>query len=365
MDEVAEDQYLEILVVEQLLDEADKLIKVVQDTLKSPYDTESEIKVVKSFLTSNFFKLQDVSYSDLQSMVDDDLGSISGFEDADSNDTHENESVAKENIETAMVTHKLEEKKLEGFSPTPPRELTPPRVKSKGKGIATEEPLKEIMSFMEEGEQELRKMFNQATLKGQSKKWHEHEAKKVKIIEEYNHLISFRADPPPITKISYAVNINKEATMKITRGDNPLNLISKKLGLPSPSALRTFGMTTEDKKRKRLEFLKKVFITENIIVDGMHKNLIPPPRVVPIEGFVINEPKSGIFFMNRNTDIAFQRENEFHPTPTIQLIRIQNQIKVDSEIVDEMLRKMIYVIEARCDCTKARKTAKKNLDDLG
>nr|GFB06351.1 hypothetical protein [Tanacetum cinerariifolium] len=92
MEEVAEDQYLEILVVEQLLDEADKLIKAVQDTLESPYNTESEIKVVKSFLTSNFSKLQDVSDSDLQSMLDDDLGSVSGFEDADSNDTHENES---------------------------------------------------------------------------------------------------------------------------------------------------------------------------------------------------------------------------------------------------------------------------------
>ncbi|GJT96985.1 hypothetical protein Tco_1092503 [Tanacetum coccineum] len=42
-------------------------------------------------------------------------------------------------------------------SPTPLKELTlprdqnPPRDESKGKGIATEEPLKEIMPFMEEG----------------------------------------------------------------------------------------------------------------------------------------------------------------------------------------------------------------------
>ncbi|GJR79533.1 hypothetical protein Tco_0150318 [Tanacetum coccineum] len=37
------------------------------------------------------------------------------------------------------------------FSPTPPREPTPSRNESKGKGIATEEPLKDIMYFMEEG----------------------------------------------------------------------------------------------------------------------------------------------------------------------------------------------------------------------
>ncbi|GKA02328.1 hypothetical protein Tco_0674993 [Tanacetum coccineum] len=35
--------------------------------------------------------------------------------------------------------------------PTPHRDPTPPRDESKGKGIATEEPLKEIMPYMEEG----------------------------------------------------------------------------------------------------------------------------------------------------------------------------------------------------------------------
>ncbi|GJT83624.1 hypothetical protein Tco_1057966 [Tanacetum coccineum] len=179
-------------------------------------------------------------------------------------------------------------------------------------------------------EQELRKMFNQATLKAHAKKWTEHDAKKAKILEEYNHQISFRADPLPITKISYTVNTNKEATMKIIRGDNPLNLIvhpnfrlksmgfsewlevhalaskkpgksndmllqslrakfqwvmdqAKKLGLPPPQALATFGMTAEEKKRKRTQFLKEAFVTEDIRVDGMNMNLIPPPVVVPIE----------------------------------------------------------------------------------
>ncbi|GJX47459.1 reverse transcriptase domain-containing protein [Tanacetum coccineum] len=39
------------------------------------------------------------------------------------------------------------------FSPSPPREPTPPINEYKGKGIATEEPLKDIMPFMEEGVQ--------------------------------------------------------------------------------------------------------------------------------------------------------------------------------------------------------------------
>ncbi|GJU10505.1 hypothetical protein Tco_1132901 [Tanacetum coccineum] len=129
----------------------------------------------------------------------------------------------------------------------------------------------------------------------------EHEAKRQKMLVEYNHQISFRADQLPITKIIYVVNPNKEGTMKITTGDTPLNLIihpnfrlktlgfkslrtkipgvinqAKKLELPPPPVLATFGMTAEDKKRKRTEFLKEVFVTENIIVDGMQRNLIPP-----------------------------------------------------------------------------------------
>ncbi|GKD74726.1 hypothetical protein Tco_1333008, partial [Tanacetum coccineum] len=337
------------------------------------------------------------------------------------------------------------------FSPTPPTEPTPPRDPAKGKEVAiVKKQVNKLVTYQEEGgsipkmsklksfitlegtlsleelnnqikerkrisdlkaqknkfEQELRKMFNQATLKAQAKKWSEHEAKKDKILEEYSHRISFRADPLPITKIIYSVNSNKEATMKIIRGDNPLNLIvhpnfrlkslgfsewmevhalaskktgksndmllqslrakfqwvmvqAKKLGLPPPPALATFGITAEEKKRKMTQFLKEAFITEDIRVDRMDRNLIPPPGVVPIEGLVIKEPESRIFYMNRNTDIVFQRESEFHLTPTVQLIRIQNQIKVDSEIADEMFRKMIYVIEAMSDCIKAKETVMK------
>ncbi|GKB64336.1 hypothetical protein Tco_0920522 [Tanacetum coccineum] len=130
------------------------------------------------------------------------------------------------------------------------------------------------------------------------------------MMEEYKHQISFRADTLPITKISYVVNSRKEATMKITRG------------LPPPSELATFGLTIEERKRKRTEFIREMFVIEDVRVDGMNRNLIPPPRVVPIKGLVIKEPESGIFYMNRNTDVSFQRESEFPLTPTIELIRI-------------------------------------------
>ncbi|GKA51578.1 hypothetical protein Tco_0744774 [Tanacetum coccineum] len=105
IEEVAEEQSLEFPIVEQLLDEADK-------TLKSPYDTESEIKVVKSFFTSHISELKDQTMHDsketanihegsdsyLQSMPDDDLRSVSGFHTDDSDDTHKNEVSKSDHI---------------------------------------------------------------------------------------------------------------------------------------------------------------------------------------------------------------------------------------------------------------------------
>ncbi|GKD97640.1 hypothetical protein Tco_1381537, partial [Tanacetum coccineum] len=125
------------------------------------------------------------------------------------------------------------------YSPTPLREPTPPRDLSKGKAAAIiEEPSNELVQYQKEGgsnpkapklkpfitlegplsqkefdrqikelkrisglkaekeklEQELRKLLNPATLKAQAQKWTEHEVKKAKMMEEYNHQISFRAD---------------------------------------------------------------------------------------------------------------------------------------------------------------------------
>ncbi|GJS85934.1 hypothetical protein Tco_0752475 [Tanacetum coccineum] len=280
--------------------------------------------------------------------------------------------------------------------------------------ISQHKELKRLADLKEQekkSEEELKKLQNPATFKAQALKWKEHEEKKAKMFNEFNKCIYERTNPFPITKTSYVVN-SSTATMRITRDKDPLNLTvyldfrlrmlgfsewleihalvskksgksydvllqslkakfqwvlnqAKRLGIPPPPALATFGMTAEDKKRKRTKFLKEVFVTEDIRVDGMGRNMIPPPGVIPIQGLVINKPESGIFFINGNTDIGFQRENEFHLAPTTKLIRIQNQIKVDSKIADEMFRKMIYVIEARSDCIKAREIVEKNLDNLG
>ncbi|GJS67649.1 hypothetical protein Tco_0682213 [Tanacetum coccineum] len=249
--------------------------------------------------------------------------------------------------------------------PTPEtqgKQPTPPRDEPKEKGIATKEPLKDIIPFIEEGgsvpkipnlksfilpegtlsqekfiaqlkvmkrlsnlkeqekksEEELKKILNPATIKAQALKWEEHEEKKANMLNEFNKCISQRNNPLPITKISYVVNSSKVATMRITRDNDPLNLTSlkakfqwvlnqaNKLGLPPPPTLASFGMTAEERKRKRIEFIKEVFVSEDVRVDEMERNLVPSPGIVPIQGLVINEPEPGIFFMNRNTDIALE-----------------------------------------------------------
>nr|GEY40071.1 hypothetical protein [Tanacetum cinerariifolium] len=127
-----------------------------------------------------------------------------------------------------------------------------------------------------------------------------HEAKKAKMLEEYNSIFQ-RADPLQITNISYTVDSHKNATMRITRAKFQWVLNqANKVGLPPPSELATFRMTNEDKKQKRTEFFKEIFMTEYIRVDGMNKNLITPSWITLIDGLVINKPESVPPILPRN-----------------------------------------------------------------
>ncbi|GJZ94483.1 hypothetical protein Tco_0666686 [Tanacetum coccineum] len=190
-----------------------------QEKPESPYNTESEMKFVKSFNTSWFIHpeidqandanntfigsgpididLND-SCSDIHFMPSDYLASLTGFETPDSDDeasnsitkehsadnlnatsdgdvTLPNVFIEKENSDEIISGMKDSEdepsaKKLKftdqlfgitssSFAPSPPREPTPPRDPSKGKGVATEEPIKELIPFIEEGGSD-RKMIN-------------------------------------------------------------------------------------------------------------------------------------------------------------------------------------------------------------
>ncbi|GJZ32642.1 hypothetical protein Tco_0578078 [Tanacetum coccineum] len=220
--------------------------------------------------------------------------------------------------------------------------------------------------------------MNPANIKAQSQKIVEYEAKRTKMLKEYNDCINQRAYELPIMKISYRViSSSNDATMKITRGNDPLNVIVhekfrlKTLGFNEWLDVHALASKTksksndqilvDDKKRKRSsEILREVFVKENIVVDGMHRNLAPPPGVEGRRGLVIREPEAGIFYYNRNFDLVFQRELEFYLATTVQLVRLQN------DIIRSTLEALIELeIESRNDVTKAREILKDNLDGIG
>ncbi|GKB48577.1 hypothetical protein Tco_0899330, partial [Tanacetum coccineum] len=226
------------------------------------------------------------------------------------------EPIQKPNVTTMTIdqfTEHLTKITASIFSPTPPKELTPPgdptppKNESKGKGIATEEPLKrlaDIKGEKEKFEKSLKKILNPAKVRAPAQKMVEYEAKRKKMFDEYNHKINHRADQLPITKISYKVNSSKEATMRIT-----------------------------------------------IDIKGSR-------------GRVFKEPESGIFFYNGNFDLVFQREEEFCLATTAQLIRLHSAIQRGTPEAEEMFKKRDMTIEARNDVNQARKIVQDNLDGL-
>ncbi|GJW95455.1 hypothetical protein Tco_0175127 [Tanacetum coccineum] len=125
---------------------------------------------------------------------------------------------------------------------------------------------------------------------------------------------------------------------------------AKALGIPPPPELSTFGVLVNDKKRKRTsEIIDEVFGKEDIVVDGMHRNLVPPSGVEGRSGLVIREPNVGIFYYNGNFDMVFQRESKFHLATTTQLIRLQSAIIRNTPEVEDMFKLMKLTIEARND----------------
>nr|GEY09255.1 hypothetical protein [Tanacetum cinerariifolium] len=210
--------------------------------------------------------------------------------------------------------------------------------------------LADLKAKKEKSDKKLKKVMTPEELKAQEVELAAYEAKRAKMMKEYNHCMNFKEDHLTITKFSYRVNNStKEATMRVTRNNQPLSLKKK----------------AHKKRKRRAELIHEVFVKENIVMDGMHMNLVPPARVVRSVGLVINELEFGIFCYNENYDLVFQMENEFHLATTTQLIKIQDAIKIDSKIAQELYDKIIYVIQVRDDVVEARKIVQDNLDNLG
>nr|GEW70487.1 hypothetical protein [Tanacetum cinerariifolium] len=142
--------------------------------------------------------------------------------------------------------------------------------------------------------------------------------------------------------------------------------IVDKLGIPPPSQLTDTELPSTEGKRKRIvEIIKELLVSKDIMVDGMHMNLIVPQGVTASARLAIKEPEARTFFHNKNLDLVFYRRSKYNLATTPQLIRIQNSIKIDSELAQEIYDELIYVIKARPDFVEVRKIVEKNLDGLG
>nr|GFB50697.1 hypothetical protein [Tanacetum cinerariifolium] len=103
---------------------------------------------------------------------------------------------------------------------------------------------------------------------------------------------------------------------------------AKRLGIPPPPELATFGLADEEKKKKRTKFIKEVFVTKNIRVDGMEMNLIPPPRIMQIQGVVINEPKGSEDQLSAKHQLAVKGVSECKASENnVRCIHVKDIIK--------------------------------------
>ncbi|GJV48111.1 retrovirus-related pol polyprotein from transposon TNT 1-94 [Tanacetum coccineum] len=189
------------------------------------------------------------------------------------------------------------------------RQMTVEEVKAQIKDIKRLEILK---AEKEEFEKELLKMLNPATVRAWTLKLAEYKSKRSKMIIEYNDCINKRVNPLPITKINYTISKQtKEATMKITRNNDPLTLtVYEKFGQKMLALTEWIEVHTIASKGKSqsnnylLKSLKENFqwvltqagrlgipSPEDIRVDRMDRNLIPPQEVIGSPRLVITKPE--------------------------------------------------------------------------
>ncbi|GJW80162.1 hypothetical protein Tco_0144137 [Tanacetum coccineum] len=283
-------------------------------------------------------------------------------------------SIIINNILCDQFTANLFSSGSSDLSPTPP-----PKVVDKGKGIASEDDqMKQLMPFMGQGWSAL-KISNlhqfsavgegplsiekakaqMEEIKSSATELAAYEAKRAKMMEQYNHYINFRDDSLPITKFNY--RLHALASKSKTKANDQLlkNLKAKfqwvvtqpkTLGISPLPELTSFKLPSCEKKmnskrKRRVGIIQEVFIKEDIVVDEMHRNLVPLSGVVASEGLVIREPESGTFFYSGNFDL--------------------NAIRINSLEAKEMYNKLNFVMEARNDVIEAGKIVLDNLDNLG
>ncbi|GJV84391.1 hypothetical protein Tco_1524289 [Tanacetum coccineum] len=142
---------------------------------------------------------------------------------------------------------------LSNLSPTPPLSMI-----DKGKGIAytsNVDIMKQVIPYIEEGGS----------------------APKLPNL----HLFSTVGEGPMTLKAKASDASSQEAKFHWVATQ------AGKLGIPPPPQLTAFKLLITSKKRKKkAEIIQEMFVKEKVVVDGMHKNIVPPLGVIGLDRFV-------------------------------------------------------------------------------
>ncbi|GKC10395.1 hypothetical protein Tco_1007177 [Tanacetum coccineum] len=118
--------------------------------------------------------------------------------------------------------------------------------------------LADLKAKHEKSEKKLKKLSLVET-QAQAQKLAEYEAKRKRMLEEYNHYISYMADETLILKISYKIDkVTKDATIRIERNNQPLTLtvyekfMLKQLGLSEWVKIHALASKVKSKSNKLL-----------------------------------------------------------------------------------------------------------------
>ncbi|GKC50673.1 hypothetical protein Tco_1073418 [Tanacetum coccineum] len=183
----------------------------------------------------------------------------------------------------------------------------------------------------------------------------EYEAKRKKMLDEYNHqYLSIGDSAANHKRLATRVYSSKEATMRITRGNDLLNLtVYDKFRLKTLRVsewLEVHALASKSKGKSNDLLLQSLRAKFEWVLTQAKKLGVEGRR-----GLVIREPESGSFFNNENFDLVFQREEEFYLATTPQLIRLQNEILKGIPEAKEFFKKLELTIKARNDANQARK----------
>nr|GEY75274.1 hypothetical protein [Tanacetum cinerariifolium] len=277
-------------------------LRADQEESGSPYDTASEIKFIMSLVVSTIFGSLSIDQDMMGNTVDP--FAISRFEAVDSHNKGNNETQIKitltQSAKAIADTIHDEMDDLKAFATKPSDLLC---------SLQTE------LSFLF-----LFQGCQPGTINNQEGCY---PARRIITSGEQ----SFDQTPPtiePIPPISSALIVHpleEKASEEKPSEDEPpfkrLKFLIPCPNIPSPTPLSLFFPQAAERKRKRSsEVLNQVFLKEDIMVDGIHTNLATLPGVEGSKGLLISEPKSRIFFYNRNFDMVFQKEEEFYLATT-------------------------------------------------